>query len=76
MDPDFESMSVEELVEWKLNKKLEILELKAEMRTAETILSAKLERQRAIDALVNAGIDPVILGPEPARIGMKGGQVG
>lgn len=69
---DLESMSVEELIEVKLEQKRRKLELKDEMRVVDVVYRRKVEDQR-IDAKIKAaGLEGVVIRPGPAVLEVEG----
>ncbi len=69
-------MSVDELTEYKLERKAKTNALRDEMDEAEGVLAGKLRMQAAQDALERVGITGLTLSPAAATIGVEPGQVG
>lgn len=83
MNPDFEAMTVEEIIEWKTARKAEVVAIQERMRAAEAVCANKLARERIIRSLLASGVEEavaldvagsVLLTPPPAIIGTEGGQ--
>jgi hypothetical protein len=57
MATNFESMSIDELIEYKLERKLKIEALKDEIRAANEVYKRKVESERLNDLIKAAGLE-------------------
>lgn len=69
---DLENLSVEELIEVKLEQKRRKLELKDEMQVVDVVYRRKVENQRIDDKIKAAGLEGVVIRPAPAVLETEG----
>lgn len=69
---DLESMSVEELIEVKLEQKQRKLALREEMRTVDVVYRRKVNDQLIDSKIKAAGLEGVVVRPGPATLHVEG----
>ena len=68
-----EAMSLDELIDWKLEKKRQIEVLRDELRQVQPIYNQKVELWHARAALDRAGLTGITLEPGPAELKVEPG---
>jgi len=71
-DVDFESMSIDELIEYKCGVKAQINALREQKKAAHVVYQRKLERWHIEEAIKRAGLDGLVVIPGPAALKLEG----
>ena len=69
---DFEAMTVDELIEWKLVRKRQIEVIRDQLKVAHAVYTRKLIEWHTQEALKRVGMEGVVLSPGPAEIKARG----
>jgi hypothetical protein len=69
---DFESMTIDELVAFKAERKSKVESLKDEMRAAHKVYARKVEAERIQDRIKAAGLDGKVVVIDTAELKAEG----
>ena len=70
--PNFQAMSIDELVEYKLERKRQIEALKVEMRVAHVVYTTRVEQENVARRITAAGLDGKVIVPDVAGLTAEG----
>lgn len=70
--PNFETMSLDELVAYKTGCKREIEAVRERARAANKVYARKLQAWHVEQAIARAGLTGLVVQPEPAKLTAKG----